>query len=398
MGQDPAATVSYLIVTNASITSSPSSVGTEFDGTTFDGTTFSDTTSSGDYEDGEFKFNDYTQRCIVATLLIIVCLVGTLGNGLVILAVILSRKLHTVTNVFVVNLATADLLVCCVLPWNAVGLLTKPEYGWPFLEDFCVALALIVITCVGCSLYTLAAIAVNRWVLITRRSRTYRTCYSPAYLAAMIVIVWLMPFLVAFLPPTFGLGELGYAEKYSTCTHKTSHPLATYYSILQSVILFPAPFAIIIVCYVKIYKHIKRHTKVMKEQSEMSETSNNRESTTNLETLRTELPPKRSLDASKKRLSRRQVEITKNLFYVVCAFTICIAPYAVALLVPPSDPVIPWTAALLLMNSCINPIIYATKHPYFKQVFRLMLRCQCGKIPEQSNFLRSVRSTVRRGV
>ncbi|XP_033640073.1 alpha-1B adrenergic receptor-like [Asterias rubens] len=397
-GQELTSSSSYLVTYN------------DTGNTGYESTPFYESTSPGtnDDYDGEFKFDDYTQRCIVSGIFIVVCIVGTFGNGLVILAVLLSRKLRTVTNVFVVNLAAADLLVCFVLPWNAVGLLTKPGDGWPLPDQLCVAVALISFTCVGCSLYTLATIAINRWMLITRPSKTYRTCYTPAYLAAMIVIVWLVPFLVAFVPPRFGLGALGYTEKYSTCTHKNAHALAMYYSLLQSVVLFPVPFVIIIVSYVKIFKHVKQHTKVMKDQSEMSaETSNNRDSThesVNTRdsairgTSKSDLSPRRPRDASviKKRLSRRQVEITKNLFYVVCAFTICIVPYGVALLIPPSDPVIPWTGALLVINSCINPIIYATKHPYFKQVFRLMLGCQCGKIPEQSNFLRSVRSTVRR--
>ncbi|XP_022079996.1 alpha-1B adrenergic receptor-like [Acanthaster planci] len=362
------------------------------------------TTADYDYYEGAFKFNDYTQRCIVGTIFVIVSILGTFGNGLVILAVVLSRKLRTVTNVFVVNLAVADLLVCLTLPWNAVGLFTRPELGWPLPEKLCVALALIVYTCGGCSLFTLATIAINRWMLITRPSRTYHTCYKPAYLAIMVVIVWLVPLLVAWLPPTLGLGELGYTKKYSTCTHKNSHELAPYYSLLQSVVFFPVPLLIIIVCYVKIFKHVRQHTKVLMgkqdQSAELSETSNNREnpSGSSVKCSKTELSPRRSqnLSVAKRRLSRRQIEITKNLFYVVCAFTICIMPYGVALLIPPSDPVIPWTAALFLVNSCINPIIYATKHPYFKQVFKLMLTCKCEGIPEQSDFLRSVRSTVRR--
>ncbi|XP_038045009.1 probable G-protein coupled receptor No18 [Patiria miniata] len=356
-----------------------------------------------DYYDGEFTFNDYTQRCIVGTIFVIVSIVGTFGNGLVILAVILSRKLRTVTNVFVVNLAVADLLVCLILPWNAVGLFTSPELGWPLPEKLCVAVALISYTCGGCSLYTLATIAINRWMLITRPSRTYRTCYKPAYLAVMVTVVWLIPLLVAWVPPMLGLGELGYTEKYSTCTHKNSHELAPYYSLLQSIIFLPVPFIIIIVSYVNIFRHVRQHTKVLmtnQEKSvELSETSNYRENNTSgARELEPSSPVGRSqnLSVAKKRLSRRQVEITKNLFYVVCAFTVCILPYGIALLIPPSDPIIPWTAALFLVNSCINPIIYATKHPYFKQVFKLMLTCHCGKIPEQSDFLRSVRSTVRR--
>ncbi|XP_071484218.1 5-hydroxytryptamine receptor 4-like [Diadema antillarum] len=343
----------------------PSPVG----GTTSDGSTPS-------VDGRSFKFDDYTQHVILSILFIIICALGVFGNSLVVLGVFLCRKLRTVTNVFVVNLAVADLLTCMTIPWNAVALLSKG--GWPLPEWVCVVVALVSFTCVGCSLFTLATIAINRWLVITHALHAYRRVYTPLNLALMIVAIWTIPFLVALIPPLIGLGELGYAEKYSTCSHKTTHELSDYYSVLQALIFYPVPLIIIIVCYVKVYLHVRRHTKAMTEQAEGSSSS-----------MHASL--KRQSSHQQMRLSRRQLEITKNLFYVVLAFFICITPYGVALMIPPSDPAIPWTAAILLCNSCINPIIYATKHPNFKLVFRCMLTCQCSKIPEQSEFLRSVR-------
>ena len=90
--------------------------------------------------------------------------------------------------------------------------------------------------------------------------------------------------------------------------------------------------------------------------------------------------------------TKRQVEITKNLFYVVCAFVACLAPFAIALVIPPSDPAIPWTSMIVIFNSAINPIIYGAKHPHFKEVFRHMLRCRYHMIPEPSGCLRKIRS------
>lgn len=96
---------------------------------------------------------------------------------------------------------------------------------------------------------------------------------------------------------------------------------------------------------------------------------------------------------NRSKLSRRQVEITKNLFYVVCAFFICLTPYSVCLVYDASDPAVPYTGAFVLFNSCINPIIYATKHPYFKQVFKCILQCKFQDVPEPASFVRSLRSS-----
>ena len=56
-----------------------------------------------------------------SVLLCAVVVLVLVGNSLVVAAVVTSRKLRTVTNVFIVNLACADLLLgVLVLPFSAV--------------------------------------------------------------------------------------------------------------------------------------------------------------------------------------------------------------------------------------------------------------------------------------
>lgn len=58
---------------------------------------------------------------VSSVLLCAVVLLVLVGNTLVVAAVATSRKLRTVTNVFIVNLACADLLLgVLVLPFSAV--------------------------------------------------------------------------------------------------------------------------------------------------------------------------------------------------------------------------------------------------------------------------------------
>ena len=358
------------------------------------------------YTDGRtYVLDNEVERIILGVLTLIIAAVGIFGNSITIIAVVLSRKLRTITNVFVVNLAVADLLTCLALPWNAVGVLAPYSETYPLPEYICKAASLVLYTCTGCSLFTLAAISLNRYFLITRQSKVYRAFYSSSKMAAMVTFMWVVPLLVALVPPLCGLGELGYTAKYSSCTHDTSHPLSDYYSMLQSAIYIPVPLGIIVVCYVRVFQHLKSHHKTMKNQIKEGETGTiGREAPSedisvsqasmsvrnNVSTVTSPAHAHRT-----KQISRRQVEITKNLFYVVLVFIICIVPYGVCLLIPPSDPLIPWVATIFLLNSCLNWMIYATKHPHFKTVYRLMLKCQCSKIPQQSDFLKSFRSTFR---
>lgn len=330
------------------------------------------------HQEFEFVFDDYTQRIIVSCLFAVISIVGTFGNSLVIAAVLVSRKLRTATNVFVVSLSFADLLTCLFLPWNVVALLSTN--GWPTADEICATAAVVMFTCVGCSVYTLAAIAINRYVLITQPMSTYRAYYTKVKIGLMIAITWAVPFFVALMPAMFGLGELGYDTRYSTCTHKTSHPLSDYYSLTQSVLIYPIPMVTVILCYTLLFLHIRRHARNITEQAETSSSSSSK--------------PIRRESSSKRGISKRQVEISKNLFYVVVAFALCITPYCVSLMVPHSEPFVPWAGAVILFNSCINPLIYSTKHPYFRQVMRAILRCRPEDIPEPSEWLRSQRGST----
>ncbi|XP_038073777.1 alpha-1B adrenergic receptor-like [Patiria miniata] len=335
-------------------------------------------TTQGDGDGRNFRFEDPVQRIIIGCVYSLVAVVGFAGNFMVILAVILSRKLQSRTNAFVVNLAVADLLTCCTIPFTAVALFSLG--GWPseLPLPLCSFMGGLYFLSLGASIMNLAAIAINRYVLITKTRSTYRSIYTPKKIAAMMVFTWVYPALVCSLP-FVGVGLFGYSEKYKTCNQDNSLETSDLLSLLGSALVFPIPLIVLVVCYIKIYRHIKGHLTKMRNKGgdfEMSEMSSiSAPSSTQLQ---------RNRSAS---FSKRQVEITKNLFYVVCAFVACLAPFAIALMIPPSDPVIPWTGMIIIFNSAINPIIYGAKHPHFKEVFRHMLRCRYHMIPEPSGCL-----------
>ncbi|XP_033633838.1 muscarinic acetylcholine receptor M4-like [Asterias rubens] len=347
------------------------------DPTETDMTVIGTTITNGDGRN--FRFEDETQRIILGCVYCLVAVFGLVGNTMVILAVVLSKKLQTRTNAFVVNLATADLISCLTSPFAAVALFSLN--GWPLPGLVCSVSAAIYYISLACSIMNLTTIAVNRYVLITKSIQTYQSIYTPKKIAAMMVMTWLYPVLVCSLP-LVGIGKWGYSDKYKTCTQDTSAESSDLFSLLGSALIYPIPLIILFVCYFKIYRHITGHMKKMMEKGiEMPDSSTASNSST-----------KRLRERSTVKISKRQVEITKNLFYVMCAFVVCLAPFAIALMIPPSDPVIPWTGAFIIFNSAVNPVIYGVKHPHFKEVFRHMLRCRYYMIPEPSTCLRKLSS------
>ncbi len=323
-----------------------------------------------------FTFEDETQRIIVGSVFCLVGAFGFVGNVLVILAVILSKKLQTRTNAFVVNLATADLVTGTSAQFMAVALVSIS--GWPLPDVICSLAGAFYYTSLSCSIMNLAVIAINRYILITKSMQTYQSIYTKPKMAAMLVFTWLYPAVVCCIP-LFGIGRWGYSEKYKTCSQDSSLPSSRLFSLLGSTLIYPVPLIILFVCYYKIYRHIASHLKKMAANAiEMPDTSSS-----NMSTMQLQRKPPTSH-------SKRQIQITKNLFYVMCAFIMCLLPYAIVLVIRDSDPAVPWTGVIVLFNSAVNPVIYGLKHPHFKEVFRHMLRCRCHMIPEPSRCLRKV--------
>ncbi|XP_072044898.1 adrenocorticotropic hormone receptor-like [Amphiura filiformis] len=131
--------------------------------------------------------NSYGERIFTGLAYLIISIFGTTGNSLVIIAILLSRKLQTPTNIFVASLATADLLTCLFLIWNVIALLGRDGWPLPHAEWLCAVAGFAIFTCTGVSVYTLATIALNRFVFITKSLQTYQKIFSPIKIRLMIV-------------------------------------------------------------------------------------------------------------------------------------------------------------------------------------------------------------------
>ncbi|XP_033634214.1 melatonin receptor type 1B-A-like [Asterias rubens] len=337
----------------------------------------------------------YNIRIALACLAILVTTLGLVGNSLVIWSVILSKKLRTVTNAFVVNLSVADFWTSLSYLWICVAGLSHD--GWPLESEVpCQIAAVQFYTGLGASLYTLASIALNRMVLITQTMNTYSWWYTPRKVAVMIALTWVIPCVVTFLPPILGIGAFGYDPQDNTCSDKDGHPRSAEYNLAQSVGLFPVPMLIILCCYTALYIHLKRHFKKLK----MTRSVKNSQSASTAVGLDCETSTKFTVGESsvtnaehvskkaKRAIRHQQLAITKNLFLVFCVFAILLSPYFISLAIPSSRKFAVYGGAIAILNSCVNPIIYAVNHPQFKVVMRKIITCRYSEIREPSDLLK----------
>eukprot|EP00057_Strongylocentrotus_purpuratus_P019487 XP_011673961.1 PREDICTED: rhodopsin, GQ-coupled-like [Strongylocentrotus purpuratus] len=310
----------------------------------------------------------FHHRAIVASVLIGLTLIGLFGNTLVIIAVVVTKKLRTITNILVVNLAFADLVTCLCIPFQVVGLLSQAE-GYPLRDFVCATVAGVFITCICCSSSTLALISIVRWFVITKFVRGQRGFHSPKKIAALVVIIWIVSVALMVVPPLLGIGTLGYSQYYSLCCTTDTNPLNYYYVTIQGTVV-AVNLTLTLMFYILIWLHVLQHNKHFRDKYDIKEeNSSHAAQSKDSSVSRESCPP------MIQSIKRKEIQITKNLFMVVCVFVFCFLATSIYLLIPGTSVFTFYSIMLLSANSVVNPIIYGLKHPNFQEVFQRTFRC-----------------------
>ncbi|XP_072036956.1 alpha-1D adrenergic receptor-like [Amphiura filiformis] len=346
----------------------------------------------------------HDQRLICGIFYLAITVAGILGNGIVIFAVFASKKLQTFTNMFVVNLSVADLLSCLMMQLQCVMMLSPDGVEYPLSKDFCAFVAGALCVACGCSLYTLASIGFYRYVLLTDKSRTRADTLQTKLVAVpWIGLTWIVPMVVNLVTHAFAREQFGYNEKYHVCGAQDETGMNHEIEIAQVFGLYSVAFIIVVISYLKIYVYIHKHTlNTLRELDNESQFSPTRWRTLSIKSWTSTTNRKRTASTmsnssqteNARQLYRRQITITKNMFYVVLAFTICITPYSVCLIFPQLNGLL-YSGVLLMFNSCINPMLYGLKHPHFRQVFKCLLTCQWSRVPKPSNAFKKIRTLCK---
>ena len=344
----------------------------------------------------------YWEQILTTVITGLIGVVGLFGNTMIILAVAFSRKLQTTTNALVTSLAFTDLLSSIVMLFHMIGSLGKNSYPFPNAYWICQGTAFLVYATIGTSLYTMASIALNRLVIITK-PHLYKKLFRSWKLALFIAIPWFIPSTGLLISTLAGIGELGYDPGDLACAAIDTPCNRITLSLLITLIGFPIPLVIIIISYGWIYIYLNRHFE--KQKSNYTDTSPMKVSTDSIPTaVETEFNgPDDSTDKpsrqgpshietfatrQKKHISQQQIKITKNLFTVVCGFLLCFLPYFILIFVENSEHILFYTRAITFANCVINFPIYSLRHPDFKIILQCMIRRSFDEIPEPSKFLK----------
>ncbi|XP_077437364.1 melanopsin-A-like [Vanacampus margaritifer] len=291
----------------------------------------------------------------IGSVILAIGITGLIGNFMVIYAFSRSRSLRTPPNMFIINLAITDLLMC--VTQAPVFFTSSMHKRWIFGEKACELYAFCGALFGICSMITLMVIAVDRYFVITR-PLTSIGVLSRKRALAILAAAWAYS-LGWSLPPFFGWSAYVPEGLLTSCTwdYMTFTPSVRAYTMLLFVFVFFLPLLVIVYCYVFIFRAIRNTNKTVGKMSGSGVHAHvaSRDSTKSFHRLQNEW------------------KMAKIALIVILLYVVSWSPYSAVALTAfagYADMLTPYmnsVPAVIAKASAIhNPIIYAITHPKYR--------------------------------
>ncbi|XP_065308969.1 prolactin-releasing peptide receptor-like [Dermacentor albipictus] len=281
--------------------------------------------------------------------------VGISGNALVCFVVARQRAMHTVTNLFIANLALSDILLCALaVPFTPLHQFVG---AWPLGAALCRLVPYAQGVSVYVSSFTLTAIAVDRFVVIMH---PFRGRLRLPVCGALVGLVWLAGGLLTLPYGLFiGLGG-GFCEE-----RWPSERSRRAFSLCTSALQFGLPFAVISFCYMRVCCKLGARARAK--------------------------PGAKS--AQREQLERRRTRRTNRMLVsMVAIFGACWLPLNLYnLAVDFSVRAASWqfanaffflAHAIAMSSTCYNPFLYTWLNDSFRKEFKAVLPCFASRRAE----------------
>lgn len=310
------------------------------------------------------------------------------GNLLVLLSIYRKKSLQSIRNVFVANLAVADLLFGII--GMSLTTVSSVTIRWVFGVEMCQVQGFSNSFFCIVSLLTLSAVSIDRYYVILSPLHYHRKM-SPRTVTCMVVYIWLHAFVFAALPFT-GWSTYRYYYEESLCT--VDWGLSLSYTLTTIIAAFFLPLAIMAYCYYHILRVARAQSRIiaaemasMKLPETPSDDNNhNGHQTDQSNSNGSNNTPNSPVDIKdRNRISnafrkyRREEKATITLMTVMGTFIICWSPHFLGIICL-TLPYCPFpklfftvTTWLALMNSACNPVIYGFLNQKFRNSFYELL-------------------------
>ncbi len=190
-------------------------------------------------------------RNAIITLLLIIIFCGTLLVNIVfILVFAVTRRIRILPNYLLVSIAVADIL--SAIFWILPAMVTAPTWTWLLGNGFCQFVGFMGTTCYALNVFTLLAVAFEKFMLVWFPSR-HRLAFQRTITLILVFSLWLFA-CVFGLFPLVGWGEIQHLEPRFHCNidYGKSYSLINFMAITAYILPLIACLVLFILVFVKI--------------------------------------------------------------------------------------------------------------------------------------------------
>ncbi|XP_071758587.1 melanin concentrating hormone receptor 2a [Centroberyx gerrardi] len=293
--------------------------------------------------DVSFSFVYFTETTILPSLIGFLCSTGLVGNILVLVTILRTTK-KTVPDVYICNLAVADVVHVTVMPF----LIHQWARGghWVFGSTLCTIItSLDNCNQVACAA-VMTAVSLDRYLAVVHPFRL-TALRTTSKTIGINLFVWVISFILV-LPAWIHSKVIRFSDGLESCTMNLVSPSSVlWYTLYQTITSFFLPLPLIITCYILILCYTWRMYLKNKQARRYS---------TNLPRM-------------------RAIRLTKMVLVLVAVFLVSVGPYHVLQLVNLTvrRPTLAYhtcyylSVCLSYAASSINPFIYILLSGHFRR-------------------------------
>ncbi|XP_043105800.1 trace amine-associated receptor 13c-like [Puntigrus tetrazona] len=266
-------------------------------------------------------------------------------NLLVIISISHFKKLHTPTNLIILSLAVADMLLGLVMPIEATRLI---ETCWYFGETSCGLYSIFIAMLLSASLSNLVLIAVDRYVAV---------CHPLQYpqkitMTKTLISISLSWFCSSAYNTAFVInnGYFDISHQTDVCYGECSVQMGFAWRVTDLIMSFIFPCIFIISFYLRIFYVVHLQVNVINSLMKSGRCVN---------------------EGSLRRKSESKAALTLGI--IVTVYLLCYIPYYICSITVISSTTINVLTWVVYFNSGLNPMVYALFYPWFKKTVKRIL-------------------------
>ncbi|NXI60509.1 BKRB2 protein, partial [Chloroceryle aenea] len=303
-------------------------------------------------------------------------ILGAIENSFVLIVLYFHKSRCTVAEIYLANMALADLMLVCVLPFWAINI--SNMFQWPFGLFLCKAVNIMSYMNFYSSIYFLTLVSIDRYLALVKTmslGRMRRTACAKWN----SFVVWMCALLIC--SPTMVFRNLQYYKEYNVTACILDYP-DTYWepvnNSLLNIVGFVIPLCVITYCTMQIIKALG------------------------------------SSGLQKMKLVQTERRATMLVLAVLLLFIICWLPFQISTFIDTIHYFLPTVICLeeineiitqiatycAFSNSCLNPVLYVIVGKHFQkkavEFFKDLLpkRCRKSRSVQMENSLDTLRTSI----